>query len=392
MSADLQGLTAHQGQSERGRAIFFEQHVGAASAALPARYRPRQPEKTLLHRVVRENLETMLAEARERSEHGFGYPRFVEKAFRIYLDCGALPRGFVRLKCRACGFERLLAFSCKSRICPSCHARRMHDVAFHLTDHVLPRVPFRQWVITFPRRIRFLLARDKNLLGEVLGLFMRALFAWQRRAARKDGFARVLPGAVSFVQHFGSALNCNVHIHSLLMDGVFVDEGPEQKLVFLEQMAPSQKEVETICRTLARRVTALVEAQGQDDAPLDDSLDVALCQALAAPLPRQTALQDESVEPSEPPPHRCAQIDGFSLHANVALAADDREGLLRLVRYGARQSFSQEHLSVLEDGRVRYELKRPFGKGGARAIVLDPTALLHRLAALVPRPYLHLTR
>jgi hypothetical protein len=85
-------------------------------------------------------------------------------------------------------------------------------------------------------------------------------------------------------------------------------------------------------------------------------------------------------------------MDGFSLHANVSVAADDREALQRLVRYGARQSFSQEHLTLLADGRVRYELKRPFGKGGARAIVLEPTELLHRLAALIPRPYLHLTR
>jgi hypothetical protein len=35
---------------------------------------PGQPEKTLLRRVVRENLETMLTEARARTEHGFGYP------------------------------------------------------------------------------------------------------------------------------------------------------------------------------------------------------------------------------------------------------------------------------------------------------------------------------
>jgi hypothetical protein len=103
------------------RPFVFEQHVGAASAPLPPSYRPRQPEKTVLHRVVRENLETMLAEARERTEHGFGYPRFVEKAFRSFIDCGAMARGFVRLKCRSCGFERLLAFSCKSRICPHRH-------------------------------------------------------------------------------------------------------------------------------------------------------------------------------------------------------------------------------------------------------------------------------
>jgi hypothetical protein len=246
--------------------------------------------------------------------------------------------------------------------------------------------------MTFPRRIRFLLARDTKLLGRVLGLFVRTLFAWQRRAARKDGFARVLPGAITFVQHFGSAVNANLHLHTLAMDGVFVDEGPERELVFLEQLAPSQEEVEVLCRKLAERITALIEGQGDDEAPLEDSLDVALGQALEVPLPRQTCITEEPSEPSEPSPHRCALNGGFSLHANVALAADDREGLVRLVRYGARQSFSQERLSLLDDGHVRYALKRPFGPGGARAIVLEPTALLHRLAALVPRPYLHLTR
>jgi hypothetical protein len=165
--------------------------------------------------------------------------------------------------------------------------------------------------------------------------------------------------------------------------------GTERELMFLEQMAPSQEEVEVLCRKLAKRITALIEEKGHDEAPLEDSLDVALGQALEAPLPQQAAWMEES---DEPPPHRCAQVDGFSLQANVALAADDREGLLRLVRYGARQSFSQEHLSLLDDGRIRYALKRPFGKGGARAIVLEPTALLQRLAALVPRPYLHLRK
>jgi hypothetical protein len=193
------------------------------------------------------------------------------------------------------------------------------------------------------------------------------------------------------VQHFGSALNCNVHIHSLLMDGVFVDEGPERELVFLEQQAPSQEEVVAICRTVAKRVTAHIEGKGQEELAQGDSLDIALGHALEVPRPRprQSALGGETYEP---PPHRCAQMEGYSLHANVAVAADDREALLRLVRYGARQSFSQEYLSLLEDGRIRYELKRPFGPCGACAIVLEPTELLHRLAALVPRPYLHLTR
>jgi hypothetical protein len=55
--------------------IAFAQHVGAASAPLAPAYRPRQPQRTILHRVVNDHLETMLDEARARSEHGFGYPR-----------------------------------------------------------------------------------------------------------------------------------------------------------------------------------------------------------------------------------------------------------------------------------------------------------------------------
>ena len=58
----------------------WEHHGGAASA--PLRYRRREPEKTLLHAVVRERLESFLAQARERSSHGRGLPAFVERDLR----------------------------------------------------------------------------------------------------------------------------------------------------------------------------------------------------------------------------------------------------------------------------------------------------------------------
>jgi len=69
--------------------IRFEKHVGAASAPLAAGYRPRRPERTILYRTVHNHLETMLAEAGQRSAHGFGYPRFVERAFRHGLNHAA---------------------------------------------------------------------------------------------------------------------------------------------------------------------------------------------------------------------------------------------------------------------------------------------------------------
>ena len=112
--------------------ISYERHPGAAGVPLPGGYRRREPEKTALHAVVREHLETFLEEARLRD--GEGYPGFVEREFRRYLDCGLLCRGFVRLRCSSCGFERLVAFSCKGRLCPSCVARRMADTAVSSHD------------------------------------------------------------------------------------------------------------------------------------------------------------------------------------------------------------------------------------------------------------------
>jgi hypothetical protein len=92
-----------------------------------------------------------------------------------------------------------------------------------------------------------------------------------------------------------------------------------------------------------------------------------------------------------PPPPLCASRAGFSLHAAVTVAADDKQGRLRLLRYGARPALSSQHLSRLPDGRVRYLLRRNPGPASPQAITLEPTELLRRLAATLPRPYQHRT-
>jgi hypothetical protein len=88
----------------------------------------------------------------------------------------------------------------------------------------------------------------------------------------------------------------------------------------------------------------------------------------------------------------CAAAGGFSLHANVTLRAGDQEGLRRLIRYGARQAFAEGRLCLTPDGQVSYRLTRPWGPKQRTTLTLPPVAFLHRLAALIPAPYLHLTR
>jgi hypothetical protein len=71
-----------------------------------AEYQRHEPEKTLLHEVVREQLEKFLASSSLREQPA---PRFIEQELRAFLRCGVLAHGFLRLHCDECGHDRLVA-------------------------------------------------------------------------------------------------------------------------------------------------------------------------------------------------------------------------------------------------------------------------------------------
>ncbi len=50
---------------------------------------------------------------------------------------------------------------------------------------------------------------------------------------------------------------------------------------------------------------------------------------------------------------QCATINGFSLHANVVVHAEDRLRLGRLVSYCARPPMAMERIEPLADGPIR---------------------------------------
>lgn len=45
--------------------------------------------------------------------------------------------------------------------------------AAHIVDKVLPNVPVRQWVVSFPYELRMLLAKQSDVLSAVLRIVMR---------------------------------------------------------------------------------------------------------------------------------------------------------------------------------------------------------------------------
>ena len=184
-------------------------------------YEPRAPAQGVLDQIVQHHFETFRAQAASLRD-GEGLPRFVEHAFRTFLQCGWLAGGFARLRCGDCGLDRLIPFSCKGRaLCPSCGGRRMAERAAHLVDHVFPDVPVRQWVLSLPYRLRYQLAWDHDLCRAVVGVLLGAVGRVVRARAQDEGVEAGRGGGVAVIQRFGGALNLNVHIHALVLDGVF---------------------------------------------------------------------------------------------------------------------------------------------------------------------------
>jgi hypothetical protein len=167
-----------------------------------------------LYRIIADNWETLL---QERAFEGRDVPKFIRQEFEDFLRCGILASGFGRVCCPTCGVNTLVAFSCKGRgFCPSCGACRLAAVAASLVHELIPLVPVRQFVMTFPPPLRLWLARSTTLAISMCEKVIAALTAHLRR---ESGVKEGHPGFVIFMQCFDSADNLNVHLHIITLDG-----------------------------------------------------------------------------------------------------------------------------------------------------------------------------
>jgi hypothetical protein len=100
-------------------------------------------------------------------------------------------------------------------------------------------------------------------------------------------------------------------------------------------------------------------------------------------LPAAGCLEESSAQ--------VAKVAGFSLHAGVAAARHERQKQERLCRYVTCPAIAEPRLSLTPSGNVRYQLKAPY-RDGTTHVIFEPLDFMARLAALVPRPRVNLTR
>ncbi len=279
----------------------------------------------------------------------------------------------------------------------------MADTAAHLVDAVLPRAPVRQWVLSLPKQARYWLARDAKLLGSAERIFVEEIF---RATARRAGLRRIRDGrygAVTAVQRFGSALNLNVHFHTLALDGVYLPNGAGGAVRFRRLRAPTQDELGRALDRVRRRIGRMLVKEGmvlgeENGGEEPSAFDVMQAASIREWIglsgePRKVPYlggSDDAVSISTSP-NLCVAADGWSLHATVRIRAGDRAGLEKLCRYLLRPAFAGERLEWLSDGRVSYEFRKP-RMDGATHLVLRPVEFIEKLAALVAPPRSHLVR
>ena len=188
-----------------------------------------------------------------------------------------------------------------------------------------------------------------------------------------------------------------------MLDGVYVAE-EDGTPRFVPAPRLTDEDVQRIVETTARRVIRLCQRRGMfdegavdpywEDEPLLAQIAAAAVQGTVATgeragqrVRRRLSDPEDGVRAGA----LCYASRGFSLHAATHVEADDRRRLERLCRYVIRPPVAARRLRVLDDETLLFSLKTPW-HDGTTSLMLSPTELIEKLAALVPPPRIHLIR
>lgn len=156
-------------------------------------------------------------------------------------------------------------------------------------------------------------------------------------------------GAVTLIQRFGSADNLNIHLHCLVLDGVY-RRGTNGAPAFVEVSAPSDEALRVGLHKIITRVMKLLTRRG-----------------VLVEEQGETYMADHDADSDE----------ARTLRPLQAAACTYR------IAFGPVQCNAA--------GQVVLKLKTSW-RDGTTHLVMSPLEFMQRLAALVPRPRLHLIR
>jgi hypothetical protein len=259
------------------------------------------------------------------------------------------------------------------------------------------------------------MARNPRLMSSLLNIHMRAIHRFYKESAKRSlgsdfKHAKVQAGSITVIQRFGSALNLNVHFHSLFLDGAYVTH-PDGSIKFIEVFNISTEEILSVLQKIQTRMVrhlqkrglvARSEADGGGDQSEDESSLISDVQGAsvlykisqgknAGAKVRKVGSLGAPGEEAFAAGHLSAILGGFSLHATVYIAKDYRDRLRQLCKYLLRPPIAENRLKKVNQGEILFEMKTTWGDG-TRAILFSPKELIEKLVAIIPQPRIHQVR
>ena len=142
------------------------------------------------------------------------------------IHCGDPSFGGAMYGCPECGKLKFVPFRCKSRFCPTCGNKysmeRTTSMSFKLIN-----VNHRHCVFTIDQDLRHFFLEDRSLLNCLFHAVTSVISLMFHRINKTQNFT---PGFIMVLHTFGRDLKWNPHIHCLISEGGYSDDGLWRKV------------------------------------------------------------------------------------------------------------------------------------------------------------------
>ena len=137
------------------------------------------------------------------------------------INCGDPSFGGAMYVCPHCENMKFVPFRCKSRFCPTCGVKYSHERSVSMSFKLIHCV-HRHCVFTIDEELRHFFLNDRSLLDCLFQAVRSVVLRMFHNLNKSKNF---VPGFLCVLHTFGRPLEWNPHIHCLISEGGFSDDG-----------------------------------------------------------------------------------------------------------------------------------------------------------------------
>ena len=150
------------------------------------------------------------------------HPRPVEiENIDKMINCGDPAYGGAMYACPHCGHLKFVPFRCHSRFCPTCGNLYARKRAAAMAGKLI-NCTHRHCVFTIDENLRHFFLEDRSLLNCLFHAVTSVVSLMFRKMNKSKNYT---PGFIMVLHTFGRDLKWNPHIHCLISEGGYSDDG-----------------------------------------------------------------------------------------------------------------------------------------------------------------------